>query len=84
MIGNDAVLYVDVNQIMYVDIAIEQESADCDDCLLVAIQANNTNASAAFIAYSEDGKQLKLRLQVKKKAHLQCRFLRSAAKSIKS
>ena len=66
MIGNDAVLYVDVNQIMYVDIAIEQESADCDDCLLVAIQANNTNASAAFIAYSEDGKTAKVAVTGKK------------------
>ena len=68
MIGNDAVLYVDVNQIMYVDIAIEQESADCDDCLLVAIQANNTNASAAFIAYSEDGKTAKVAVTGKKES----------------
>ena len=54
-IANDAVLYVDVKEVMDIDIAID-DADNTDDCLLVAIQSSNQNAGVAFTKYSRDGK----------------------------
>lgn len=66
-IANDAVLYVDVNEVMDIDIAIDDADNSSDDCLLVAIQSSNKNADVSFTDYSKDGKTASIRVKGKTK-----------------
>lgn len=68
VIANDAILYIDVNDTMDIDIAIDDPDNSSDDCLLVAaMQLNNKNATASFVKYSKDGKTGTVRITGAKK-----------------
>ncbi len=66
-IANDAVLYIDVGEVMDIDIAIDDADNISDDCLLVAIQSSNKNATVGFTEYSKDGKTASISVKGKTK-----------------
>lgn len=65
-IANDTIIYLDTKEKMYIDIALDEPSADCDDALLVAIKTSNDNATVAFESYSRDGKTATISVTGKK------------------